>query len=123
MVAAGSAALSVPRGAFVSLHHNGELLGCVGNCGGHMPLREEIGDLTLAAALDDPRFRPATGQRGAIDIKISVLTPFRRIRDVAEFRLGKHGAKPHLGDRAGCSAASGSCARVDGGGFLARPGA
>lgn len=101
MAAAGSAALSVPRGAFVSLHHNGELLGCVGNCAGHMPLREEIGGLTLAAALDDPRFRPAAGERGAIDIEISVLTPFRRIRDVAEFRIGKHGAMLHLGDRAG----------------------
>src|SRR5208283_3798152 len=32
VAAEGSNALSVPRGAFVSLHQGGELLGCVGNC-------------------------------------------------------------------------------------------
>jgi uncharacterized protein (TIGR00296 family) len=85
----------------VSLHQGEELLGCVGNCAGHSPLGEEIGDLTLAAALDDPRFRSAASEQGPIDIELSVLTPFRRIRDTGEFRLGRHGAMLRLGNRSG----------------------
>jgi hypothetical protein len=100
-VADGSPALSARRGAFVSLHQGEELLGCVGNCTGHKPLQEEIGDLTLAAALDDPRFRPAAGVRGPIEIELSVLTPFRRIRDTDGFRVGRHGAFLRLGGRSG----------------------
>jgi len=100
-VAAGSEALSARRGAFVSLHHGEELLGCVGNCAGRSPLREEIGELTLAAALDDPRFSPAAGQKGPIDIELSLLTPFRRIRDTADFRIGRHGAMLRLANKSG----------------------
>jgi AmmeMemoRadiSam system protein B/AmmeMemoRadiSam system protein A len=100
-VAAGSVALSARRGAFVSLHHGEELLGCVGNCVGHAPLREEIGELTQAAALDDPRFSPAAGQKGPIDIELSLLTPFRRIRDTADFQIGRHGAMLRLANKSG----------------------
>jgi AmmeMemoRadiSam system protein B/AmmeMemoRadiSam system protein A len=100
-IAAGSPALSVQRGAFVSLHQGEELLGCLGNRGGHRALREDIGELTLAAALDDPRFRPAADQAGPIDIELSILTPFRRIRDTADFQVGRHGAMLRLGSRCG----------------------
>ncbi|HUB77329.1 MAG TPA: AmmeMemoRadiSam system protein B [Bryobacteraceae bacterium] len=101
VVAAGSSALSVPRGAFVSLHQGEELLGCIGNRAGHRALREEIGELALAAALDDPRFRPAAVQTGPIDIEISLLTPFRQIRDTADFEVARHGAMLSLGRNAG----------------------
>ncbi len=99
--AAGSPALSARRGVFVSLHQGDELLGCVGNCSTQESLRDLIGELTLAAALDDPRFRPASTQKGPIDIEISLLTPFRRIRDTARFQLGKHGAMLRLGSHTG----------------------
>jgi AmmeMemoRadiSam system protein A len=91
----------VPRGAFVSLHQGEELLGCLGNRGGHHALCEDIGELTLSAALDDPRFRPAAGQAGPIDIELSILTPFRRIRDTADFQIGRHGAMLRLSGRSG----------------------
>jgi MEMO1 family protein len=100
VVAEGSPALFAQRGAFVTLHHGEELLGCVGNRGGRT-LREEIGDLTLAAALDDPRFRSAAEEKGPIDIEISVLTPFRRIRDTDAFQVGRHGAMLRLGRNSG----------------------
>ncbi|HEV2444476.1 MAG TPA: AmmeMemoRadiSam system protein A, partial [Candidatus Sulfopaludibacter sp.] len=99
--ARGSAALGARRGLFVSLHHEGELLGCVGNLAGRHPLEEDVAELTLAAALEDPRFRPAAETSGAIDIEISVLTPFRRIRDAADFRVGQHGAFLALGKQSG----------------------
>jgi hypothetical protein len=100
IVATGSAALLAARGAFVTLHQDEELLGCIGSRGGR-PLREEIGELTLSAALDDPRFRPAAGRQGSIDIELSILTPFRRIRDIAEFQVGRHGAMLRLGKSSG----------------------
>jgi AmmeMemoRadiSam system protein A len=100
-VAAGSSALSVRRGAFVSLHQGKELLGCVGNHTGQRPLREEIGELTLSAALDDPRFSPAAAQEGPIDIELSILTPMRRKRRTDGFQLGRHGAMIRLGTRLG----------------------
>jgi hypothetical protein len=100
-VRGGSAALQAKRGCFVSLHQGEELLGCLGNREGRKPLAEEAADLALAAALEDPRFRPAAEVRGPIDLEISVLTPFRRIRRVEQFRLGIHGAYLELGGRAG----------------------
>jgi AmmeMemoRadiSam system protein B/AmmeMemoRadiSam system protein A len=97
----GSAALSARRGVFVSLHRGQELLGCIGRSEGRVPLSEDVANLTLSAALDDPRFRPAASVEGAIDIEISVLTPFRRIRKAEECTVGKHGLFLRLGGRAG----------------------
>jgi AmmeMemoRadiSam system protein B/AmmeMemoRadiSam system protein A len=97
----GSAALSARRGVFVSLHRGKELLGCVGRSEGRVPLSEDVANLTLSAALDDPRFRPAASADGPIDIEISVLTPFRRIRKAGECTVGKHGLFLKLGGRAG----------------------
>jgi len=100
-VRGGSTALQARRGCFVSLHQGEELLGCLGNCQGRKPLGEEAAELALAAALEDPRFRPAATVPGPIDIEISVLTPFRRIRGVEQFQLGVHGAYLKLDGRAG----------------------
>jgi AmmeMemoRadiSam system protein B/AmmeMemoRadiSam system protein A len=97
----GSAALSARRSVFVSLHRGERLLGCVGCSEGRVPLSEEVANLTLSAALDDPRFRPAASAGGPIDIEISVLTPFRRIRKAEECTVGKHGLFLKLGGNAG----------------------
>jgi AmmeMemoRadiSam system protein B/AmmeMemoRadiSam system protein A len=97
----GSSALAAHRGAFVSLHQGDELLGCIGNCAGRSPLVEEIADLTLSAALEDPRFRHAASAKGPIEIELSILTPFRRIRSTTEFQVGRHGALLRLGLNSG----------------------
>jgi hypothetical protein len=88
----GSAALQMRRGAFVTLRQGNELLGCLGNSSGRGPLAADVLELALAAALDDPRFRPAAEAVGPVDIEISVLTPFRLIRGVDTFQAGVHGA-------------------------------
>jgi len=93
--------LGARRGAFVSLHHEGELLGCVGNIRGRQPLAEQIPELTLAAALEDPRFRPATETKGAIDIEISLLTPLRLVRGSEDVKVGRHGVVLGLGAHSG----------------------
>jgi hypothetical protein len=97
----GSAALTARRGVFVSLHHAGELLGCVGNPLGKNSLAADVPELTLAAALEDPRFPPAVETNGVIEIEISVLTPFRKIRNAGEFSVGRHGAFLTLEARSG----------------------
>jgi AmmeMemoRadiSam system protein B/AmmeMemoRadiSam system protein A len=97
----GSPALQGRRGLFVSLHQGQELLGCIGNIAGRGPMAEEAAELTLAAALEDPRFRPAAEAAGPIHIEISALTPFRRIFDAAQCRAGTHGLFLKLGGRSG----------------------
>ena len=85
------AGLAAHRGVFVSLHRAGELLGCMGNCFGGGPLGEDVPRLAVAAATEDPRFLPASLEDGPIDVEISVLTPFRRVRGPAQVEVGRHG--------------------------------
>jgi AmmeMemoRadiSam system protein B/AmmeMemoRadiSam system protein A len=84
-------ALERRTGVFVSLHEGGRLRGCVGHHAGSQALAEAVPELTLAAALDDPRFSPMYQAGGEVEIEISVLTPLRRLRDPRGFHLGTHG--------------------------------
>jgi hypothetical protein len=85
-------ALRRRAGIFVSLHKDGELLGCIGNVARPLPLAEEVPEMALAAALDDPRFWPRSRLPEGLDVEISVLTPMKRIRDWTAFHLGRDGA-------------------------------
>ena len=79
-------------GAFVSLHKQGRLRGCIGHFGEDVPLHEIVAEMARAAAFEDPRFMPVTrDELDDIDIEISVLTPMRRIQSLDEFQLHKHG--------------------------------
>jgi AmmeMemoRadiSam system protein A len=80
------------RGAFVTLHKNGELRGCIGYVQPLKPLLFTIIEMAEAASQHDPRFSPVTSQEvNALDIEISVLSPLRQIKDVNEIVTGKHG--------------------------------
>ena len=79
-------------GAFVSLHKQGRLRGCIGHFGEDVPLHEIVAEMARAAAFEDPRFMPVTmDELKDIDIEISVLTPMRRIQSLDEFELHRHG--------------------------------
>jgi len=79
-------------GAFVSLHKNGKLRGCIGRLSCNIPLYRLLPEMTLAAAMHDPRFAPVQKEElDDIDIEISVLSPLKRIDDIDEIELGKHG--------------------------------
>lgn len=81
-----------PRGAFVTLHHKGELRGCIGYLQAHEPLWQTIEECTVAAASRDPRFSPVEpAELTQIKIEISVLSPLQTIQDVAEIEVGVHG--------------------------------
>ena len=79
-------------GAFVSLHKQGRLRGCIGHFGEDTPLYEIVAEMARAAAFEDPRFSPLHREElDDIDIEISVLTPMRRIQSLDEFELHRHG--------------------------------
>jgi AmmeMemoRadiSam system protein A len=62
-------------GAFVSLHRQGELRGCIGCIGPTLPtLAQEIVDKAVSAAVNDPRFPPLTASElDDLDISVDVL--------------------------------------------------
>lgn len=79
-------------GAFVSLHKRGQLRGCIGYIEGRGPLHRTIEEMAEAAAFRDPRFSPVTERElSELDIEISVLTPLKKITDINEIEVGKHG--------------------------------
>lgn len=47
-------------GAFVSLHKQGRLRGCIGHMAEDIPLCEVVAEMARAAAFEDPRFMPVT---------------------------------------------------------------
>jgi AmmeMemoRadiSam system protein B/AmmeMemoRadiSam system protein A len=87
-----SPTLNERRGAFVTLHKDGKLRGCIGHIRAQKPLIKTIVEMAEAAAFQDPRFPPVTSEElGQLEYEISVLTPLRRIKDVEEIQVGIHG--------------------------------
>ncbi|MFC2137975.1 AmmeMemoRadiSam system protein B [Bacteroidota bacterium] len=79
-------------GAFVTLHKEGKLRGCIGRFGEERPLYQVVQDMAIAASTQDSRFPRVTAEElPQLDIEISVLTPLRKIESIDEFELGKHG--------------------------------
>jgi AmmeMemoRadiSam system protein B/AmmeMemoRadiSam system protein A len=80
------------RGAFVTIQKKGQLRGCIGYIEGQGPLYKTIEEMAEAAAFRDPRFVPVTeNELPDLEIEISVLTPLKKITDVNEIQVGKHG--------------------------------
>jgi AmmeMemoRadiSam system protein A len=87
-----SSILQEKRGAFVSLHLQGNLRGCIGYIHPTKPLHKTVQEMAIAAALQDPRFDPVTRMElEELDIEISVLTPMKKIEHIQEIEIGKHG--------------------------------
>jgi len=90
--AADFAAFQQERGAFVTLTEKGELRGCIGLTTAEKPLYLAVRDAATYAALRDPRFPPVdAGELPQLEYEISVLTPFRRVVDFKDIRLGRDG--------------------------------
>jgi AmmeMemoRadiSam system protein A len=84
--------VTAPGAAFVTLHELGELRGCIGMLAHDRPLWVNVRDSAVAAARDDPRFRPVgEAELPQIAVEISVLEPPRPIADAGEFAAGRHG--------------------------------
>jgi hypothetical protein len=87
-----SSVLKENRGAFVTITSRGQLRGCIGQIEAREPLYKTVEEMAEAAAFRDPRFMPVTeNELPELKYEISVLTPLRRIKDVNEVEVGKHG--------------------------------
>lgn len=87
-----SGELGQPRGAFVTLHKQGDLRGCIGRMESPDPLYETIQKMTIAAALEDPRFNPVMLEElNLLQIEISVLSPRTVLNDLSQIVVGQHG--------------------------------
>jgi len=88
--------------AFVTLRKEGRLRGCMGRMQATSPLYKTVIRMAIAAASEDPRFRPVRpDELGDIHIEISVNTPLRPVSGPDEIVLGKHGVVVTKGFRQG----------------------
>ena len=95
-------ALLTERGAFVTLTENGELRGCIGDLSPSKPLYLMVRDVAVLAALRDSRFRPVgAGELNRLEYEISVLSPFHKVTDWKQIRVGHHGLVVRQGESEG----------------------
>ena len=93
----GTSALSMPCGAFVTLHSrdkrgNKNLRGCIGRMAAGAPLQKTVQTMALEAAFGDPRFPPLDASEfPRIDIEISALSPMELCADPRSVKVGVHG--------------------------------
>ena len=90
-------------GAFVSLHKDGRLRGCIGTI---QPVRsciaEEIADNAISAATRDPRFSPVRPEElDSLEISVDILSEPEDIRSKAELDVRHYGVIVSKGSRRG----------------------
>lgn len=84
--------LKIKRGVFVTLKEHGDLRGCIGRMTEDTPLVTNIGAMALQAAFNDTRFNPLRKEElYGVEIEISVLTPFTRVKSAEDIVLGRDG--------------------------------
>jgi AmmeMemoRadiSam system protein A len=89
-------------GAFVTLHKQGALRGCIGYVRGIKPLVDTVREVAAASAFEDPRF-PQVREKELpdLEIEISVLSPLRPVSSSGEIEVGVHGLMITQGFRSG----------------------
>ncbi|MCP4547938.1 MAG: AmmeMemoRadiSam system protein A [bacterium] len=89
-------------GLFVTLRINRRLRGCIGTVERQPSLDRTLRDLTLSAAINDPRFPPLTADElPGVHISLSILTPPELIEDLSAVEIGKHGLIIERGSQRG----------------------
>ncbi len=79
-------------GAFVTLHKEGNLRGCIGEIFPRRALVEAVAEQAVNAAFHDPRFpRLRAEELDEIDIEISALTAPHAVGSYEEIVVGRHG--------------------------------
>ena len=79
-------------GAFVTLKIDGRLRGCIGRFLSSDPLYEVVKESALSSAFEDTRFLPLTKEEyDKTDMEITILGPMKKINNINEIILGKHG--------------------------------
>ena len=89
-------------GAFVTLHKDKQLRGCIGQFEPNQPLYKVVLEMAISAARFDRRFTPVTEEElENIDLEISVLTPRKKINSLDEIKIGRDGIYITKGDKNG----------------------
>ncbi|MGB2599455.1 MAG: AmmeMemoRadiSam system protein B [Candidatus Omnitrophota bacterium] len=89
-------------GAFVTLHKEGQLRGCIGHIVGSQPFYLTVRDMAIASATEDPRFPPVRLEElDEIDLEISALSPLKKVDDYNEIEIPGHGVMVRQGARGG----------------------
>lgn len=98
----GGGALDWRCGAFVTIHHRGDLRGCLGRIDVDAPLAETVAHLAAVVSDSDPRFEPVSSHElPDLALEISVLTPEREVPSIEEIEIGRHGLIIEQGHRRG----------------------
>lgn len=95
--------LQKKEGAFVTLHKDGELRGCLGQIiPSDQPLFEVVRDMAISACSEDYRFNPvAKNELDKLDYEISVLSVPEEIDNWQNIKLGEHGVIVEKGRQGG----------------------
>lgn len=95
--------LASRAGAFVSLHMNGELRGCIGTIEPTQDtLAAEVIQNAISAATQDPRFPPVTERElPLLDISVDVLEPAEEVTSLADLDPKVYGVIVQRGSRRG----------------------
>lgn len=84
--------LTRPGAAFVSLHVDGVLRGCMGSLEAEQPLYLDVIDNALNAGFRDPRFPPLqAAELARLGLEVSVLSALRPLAEPTHFEVGRHG--------------------------------
>jgi AmmeMemoRadiSam system protein A len=87
-----------PGGAFVTLHNNGELRGCIGHIEADEPLGVIICRCAVAACSADPRFPAITARElPELEFELSLLGRLEPVSSVDEIEVGRHGLVIEMG--------------------------
>jgi AmmeMemoRadiSam system protein A len=87
-----SDSLARPGGAFVSIHHQGELRGCIGHIEANQSLPRVVRECAVAACSADPRFPPVSAEELAgLNIEVSLLGPLEPVASPDDIEVGRHG--------------------------------
>jgi len=77
---------------FVTIKKDGLLRGCIGHVRPVMPLYQSVISNAISACSSDPRFEPVKSEElNDISIEISILSPLKKVRDINEIEVGRHG--------------------------------
>lgn len=88
----GTGAFARRAGAFVTIHVDGDLRGCIGHPEADEPLATVLSRCAIAASSRDPRFPALTVEDLArARIEVSLLGPIEAVIDAEEIEVGRHG--------------------------------
>lgn len=73
--------LNAPGASFITLTQDGRLRGCIGTPEAWRPLKDDVQANAVAAALQDPRFKPLQASEWSeTRVEVSVLSPLEPMR-------------------------------------------